>query len=170
MFCIKCGTKLPDDAMFCYKCGHKVFCQNSSKDEGVLSKKEVPQKEQPVPKVEISETTSTSSISIRPVGLASELCVPTPVVEKAMELLNIKRGLSEYLTLNEEKMLRLALREAKRYKIHGVSDSVFNMSTNNMSGVGGNSYETGGGDFNMQDVDWEKVGKVAITIGKLFFV
>ena len=24
MFCMKCGTKLPDDAMFCYKCGAKI--------------------------------------------------------------------------------------------------------------------------------------------------
>lgn len=24
MFCIKCGTKLQDDAVFCYKCGNKV--------------------------------------------------------------------------------------------------------------------------------------------------
>ena len=22
MFCMKCGTKLPDDANFCYKCGY----------------------------------------------------------------------------------------------------------------------------------------------------
>lgn len=24
MFCMKCGTQLPDDAMFCYKCGNKI--------------------------------------------------------------------------------------------------------------------------------------------------
>ena len=24
MFCMKCGTKLPDDAAFCYKCGAKL--------------------------------------------------------------------------------------------------------------------------------------------------
>ena len=24
MFCMKCGTKLPDDAEFCFKCGTRV--------------------------------------------------------------------------------------------------------------------------------------------------
>ena len=24
MFCMKCGTELPDDAQFCYKCGAKT--------------------------------------------------------------------------------------------------------------------------------------------------
>ncbi|MBQ0067275.1 MAG: zinc ribbon domain-containing protein [Phascolarctobacterium sp.] len=164
-------AKLPDEAVFCYKCGHKVVAENNdNNNDVVIAQNKVVSKTENISKVEISETTTTSSIPIRPVGLSSELCVPTPVVEKAMELLNIKKDWSDFLDPNEERMLRLALREAKRYKIHGVSDSVFNMDTNNMSGVGGNSYETGGGDFNMQDVDWEKVGKVVITIGKLFFV
>ncbi|MEM3638377.1 MAG: zinc ribbon domain-containing protein [Conexivisphaerales archaeon] len=30
MFCLKCGTQLPDDAVFCYKCGSKVAIQPDS--------------------------------------------------------------------------------------------------------------------------------------------
>src|SRR5579875_1661183 len=33
MFCPKCGTPLPDDAVFCYKCGTKVIIQTSSSEE-----------------------------------------------------------------------------------------------------------------------------------------
>jgi len=31
MFCMKCGTQLPDDALFCYKCGNKIDVSVSSK-------------------------------------------------------------------------------------------------------------------------------------------
>lgn len=30
MFCIKCGTQLPEDANFCSKCGHPVQRQQAS--------------------------------------------------------------------------------------------------------------------------------------------
>jgi len=30
MFCVKCGTKLPDDALFCSKCGKAVKLSNKS--------------------------------------------------------------------------------------------------------------------------------------------
>lgn len=29
MFCMNCGTKLPDDAKFCFKCGTKIGTMNS---------------------------------------------------------------------------------------------------------------------------------------------
>ena len=29
MFCMKCGTQLPDDAAFCYKCGNKIIMKTS---------------------------------------------------------------------------------------------------------------------------------------------
>ena len=38
MFCMKCGTKLPDDAKFCYKCGNDV----STINEGINTKEEAP--------------------------------------------------------------------------------------------------------------------------------
>ena len=34
MFCMNCGTKLPDDAKFCYKCGTKLgITQNIKKED-----------------------------------------------------------------------------------------------------------------------------------------
>ena len=38
MFCMKCGTKLPDDAKFCYKCGNDI----STINEGINTKEEAP--------------------------------------------------------------------------------------------------------------------------------
>lgn len=32
MFCMNCGTKLPDDAKFCYNCGTKIGTLNAPKD------------------------------------------------------------------------------------------------------------------------------------------
>lgn len=37
MFCTKCGTKLPDDAMFCYKCGTKITQNVESSKSEVLA-------------------------------------------------------------------------------------------------------------------------------------
>lgn len=54
MFCMKCGTKLPDDALFCYKCGYKITVpvdENVSKAEAnteVLGSDNKPAKDCPV--------------------------------------------------------------------------------------------------------------------------
>lgn len=36
MFCMKCGTQLPDDAAFCYKCGNKVSIVQSGNNINTL--------------------------------------------------------------------------------------------------------------------------------------
>lgn len=43
MFCMKCGTKLPDDAMFCYKCGTKLpkMASEDTEETEVIATKNV---------------------------------------------------------------------------------------------------------------------------------
>ena len=48
MFCINCGTKLPDDAKFCYNCGNKVGEKLSPDEPQVLKDEEKKLKEEKV--------------------------------------------------------------------------------------------------------------------------
>ena len=48
MFCINCGTKLPDDAKFCYNCGNKVGEKLSPDEPQVLKDEEKSLKEEKV--------------------------------------------------------------------------------------------------------------------------
>ena len=48
MFCINCGTKLPDDAKFCYNCGNKVGGKLSPDESQVLKDEEKKLKEEKV--------------------------------------------------------------------------------------------------------------------------
>ncbi len=66
MFCIKCGTKLPDEAVFCYKCGEKL----PQIEKPVNNKKEIKEAEK-IKKAKIQENnypkvTSECRISYAP--------------------------------------------------------------------------------------------------------
>ncbi|MCH3950910.1 MAG: zinc-ribbon domain-containing protein [Acidaminococcus sp.] len=67
MFCMKCGTKLPDDAKFCYKCGAKV-------PEGLSGGAETP----PEPTVgkETSAAADTPAKNGAPKPITEEAAVP----------------------------------------------------------------------------------------------
>lgn len=64
MFCIYCGTKLPEEANFCYRCGKKVISIYSN--EGAV------QKPQPV---------TVSAPVVKPVREVAAVVAPPAVVE-----------------------------------------------------------------------------------------
>jgi DNA-directed RNA polymerase subunit RPC12/RpoP len=62
MFCVKCGTQVPDGGVFCCKCGSPV---NDQLPEPATSHNEVKQIQAPG---EISETTKTEAKSVKVQG------------------------------------------------------------------------------------------------------
>ena len=78
MFCVKCGTRLADDAKFCFNCGNKVSEMHAPVAEPVLVSEPVPVAEtvlvsEPVP---VAETVPVSE----PVSVVE----PAPVVDPVL--------------------------------------------------------------------------------------
>ena len=142
--CKKCGTELPRYAKFCFKCGEKV--------------------EHIIQTINEQKNATDSTLPFRPIGLASELCVPTPILEEAMKMLEIHKGLSDFLTAEEEKQLRLCLSEVKKYEIRGISDSVLNMKSSYSNNTSNDTEEK---DVNYSDA--VKTAYYALKIAKMFF-
>lgn len=95
MFCIYCGTKLPEEANFCYRCGKKVISIYSS--EGAV------QQPQPV---------TASAPVVEPVREAAAVVALPAVVEPA----SVVTQASAYVLPNRYVLetYRLALSEKER--------------------------------------------------------
>ena len=93
MFCMKCGTKLPDDANFCYKCGYS-FGNVINNEEKTLTNVIVPEAETKLVPAKCTNCNASLDVDPNKDAAICPYCNSAFIVSKAINNISINNNVS----------------------------------------------------------------------------